>query len=79
MSMSEPLTPHGDDDHPTPAAADPGTGAPGTPLDEEPDILPDTESVDDEQSLNNKALKDTPFRSPEPGKSLTADQLEDRI
>ncbi|PRY68429.1 hypothetical protein B0I08_104131 [Glaciihabitans tibetensis] len=85
--MSEPLMPHVDNDESASAAAEPGPGAPGTPAAGEPDILPGAESADDEQSLNEKAkepdaargAKETPFRTPNPGDSLTADELEDRI
>jgi hypothetical protein len=50
MSMSEPLVPHPTDHDETPAAAEPGPGAPGTPQAEEPDVLPDTADEDDTQT-----------------------------
>jgi hypothetical protein len=79
MSMSEPFTPATNDVESAPAAAEPGPGAPGVPVDEEPDVLPGSEPADDELSLNAAARSDTPFRTPTPGDSLTADELEDRI
>jgi hypothetical protein len=77
MSMSEPLVPHPTDHDETPAAAEPGPGAPGTPQAEEPDVLPDTADEDDTQSAPVTPQSDPPFRTPDPGDRLTASDLDD--
>jgi hypothetical protein len=78
MSMSEPFLPHDpatDDDL---AAAEPGPGAPGTPLTEEPDVLPDAEAEPHVEAAPEVPADDPPFRTPQPGESLTVEELEER-
>jgi hypothetical protein len=78
MSMFEALTPHpaDDDRDATPAAAEPGPHALGEPATEEPDILPNLEPDDTE--VPDISGRETPFRTPTPGESLTVDELEKR-
>jgi hypothetical protein len=67
MSMSEPFMPQSENDEQAPAAAEPGPGAPGTPVEEEPDVLPGSEPADDELSLNEAALHDAGANGPASG------------
>lgn len=80
MSMSEPLMPNTSEHDRSPAAAEPGPGAPGTPSPEEPDILPDAPSQSDEDGDEDGdvELGNPPFRTPEPGDRLTAEDLNDQ-
>jgi hypothetical protein len=81
MSMSEAFVPRTTEPDDAPAAAEPGPGAPGIPLPEEPDILPDaTDQSEDavENDTAGAAVEDPPFRTPVPGESLTPDQLDER-
>jgi hypothetical protein len=79
MSMSEPLLPKPNEHDDAPAAAEPGPGAPGVPLTEEPDVLPAEGEPDAEEGdIGEVDLDDPPFRTPEPGDRLSADELDDR-
>jgi hypothetical protein len=81
MSMSEAFVPRTTEPDDAPAAAEPGPGAPGTPLSEEPDILPDAADQSDdaaESSTDGAAVQDPPFRTPVPGESLSPDELDER-
>jgi hypothetical protein len=77
MSMFEALTPHPVDGRDgAPAAAEPGPHAPGEPTPEEPDILPNLRPDDSEAP--HISGRETPFRTPTPGESLTVEELEKR-
>jgi hypothetical protein len=78
MSMFEALTPHPDDADRdgAPAAAEPGPHAPGVPAPEEPDVLPNRNPDDGEAP--DVSGRETPFRTPTPGESLTVEELERR-
>jgi hypothetical protein len=81
MSMSEAFVPRTTEPDDAPAAAEPGPGAPGAPLTEEPDILPDaTEQAEHsgDDAADGAAVEDPPFRTPAPGDSLTPDELDER-
>jgi hypothetical protein len=80
MSMSEPLLPASTESEKAPAAAEPGPAAPGTPLTEDPDVLPDASGEQEEEvdrTLDDEQ-DDPPFRTPDPGERLTASDLEER-
>ena len=79
MSMSEPFLPNSSEPDDTLAAAEPGPGAPGTPLPERPDVLPEAPGQSDDDSADAAASEDPPFRTPEPAERLTASDLEDRV
>jgi hypothetical protein len=81
MSMSEAFVPRTTEPDDAPAAAEPGRGAPGAPLSEEPDILPDAIEQSEEpgdDAADDVAAEDPPFRTPVPGESLTPDELDER-
>jgi hypothetical protein len=80
MSMSEPLVPHASESENPPAAAEPGPAAPGTPLTEDPDVLPDAsgEQEDEEDHTSDGERENPPFRTPDPGERLTATDFEER-
>jgi hypothetical protein len=76
MSMSEPLLPKPAERNDSPAAAEPGPGAPGTPSTEAPDVLPDTAEESSAVEQEGTPQSDPPFRTPDPGDRLTASDLE---
>jgi hypothetical protein len=80
MSMSDPLLPNPTESESenAPAAAEPGPAAPGTPLTEEPDVLPDAQDDSEADDVSPAAPENPPFRTPEAGERLTASDLEDR-
>jgi hypothetical protein len=63
MSMSEPFVPNMSDRDDSPAAADPGPGAPGATAE---DGVQDA-ATEAEQEGVNPATQNPPFRTPEPG------------
>lgn len=78
MSMSEPFIPNLSERDDARAAAEPGPGAPGIPLTEEPDVLPADSEQDNDGADEVVPQNDLPFRTPERGERLTATELDDR-
>ncbi|WP_308214954.1 helix-turn-helix transcriptional regulator [Salinibacterium sedimenticola] len=84
MSMEEPLLPHPgnrDPDEVETGAADPGRGAPEAPVDDEPDLLPEsaaaTTGATASELPDDVSEQETPFRTPEPGESVGTNDLDD--
>lgn len=80
--MSEPMNPGTSEADQAPAAAEPGPGAPGRPVPEEPDILPGATSPatdDDADEPRDVELGNPPFRTPVPGDRVEATDLDDQM
>jgi hypothetical protein len=76
MSMADPLLPHAGDRSNEIPAAEPGVGAPPAAHEEEPDVLEEAGAAPEREGVDD--LEDPPFRTPQPGERLTAEELEER-